>query len=299
MKIWNRSPRERLLAFLFICIAIFAGFFLRANFLLNKQFKLEAEKEEKMSKIFSALNLEAKSFFIYDITKEKRIYGLNENEVRPLASLTKIMTAITALRQRDQNDIVKIDSDSLQEEGDTGLFANEVWRLSDLIKLTLISSSNDGAMSLGRDSISFVEKMNNTAKEIGILESRFFNPTGLDSRDKPGGLGTARESAMMLYFGLKNYPEIFGATARDNIKLKSLSGFSHEVINTDILAGQIDGLLASKTGFTDLAGGNLVIVFEPDSHNMIAITVLGSSYNGRFEDMKKLIETTKGILENE
>ena len=73
------------------------------------------------------------------------------------------------------------------------------------------------------------------------------------------------------------------------INLKSESGFEHNFKNTNILIGKIPNLLFSKTGFTEIAGGNLVVIFKDKGGREIAVTLLGSTFDGRFADMEKIV----------
>lgn len=260
---------------------------------------------------FQSVQLSAHSAFVYDAKKNKKIFGLNEDSQLPLASLTKIMTAETALRILPENTIIQIDNDSLATEGDSGLFSNEKWLLKDLLSLTLVESSNDGAMAIaetagavGKEGITHVEAINNfvgmmnsEAKEFGLLGTYFLNPTGLDQSDSvSGGYGSARDVANLFWKAISDYPIIFGTTRYNDVQLTSLSSLRHVVKNTNEQVGNIPSLLGGKTGFTDLAGGNLVIAFDAGVDRSIVISVLGSTIDGRFSDIEKLVWATLEYL---
>ena len=229
----------------------------------------------------------------------------------PLASLTKVMTAVTAYAFLSDSANVKILLEYLEPEGDSGLVVDDIWRASDLRDFTLLTSSNDGAFALaavaesqtaekgGDPQAQFLKAMNNKAAEIGLSNSRFFNEHGLDREmDRGGAYGSARDMALLFEYTLKNYPEILEAT-----RYKSLQFGSAEKVyaadNTNIFINEIPGILASKTGFTDLAGGNLVIAFDSGLNRPIIISILGSTEEGRFADTLKLVNASlKYIQEN-
>ena len=103
--------------------------------------------------------------------------------------------------------------------------------------------------------------------------------------------------AMLFEYALKNYPEVLEATRYKNLHFASTEKI-YSVENTNVIVDQIPNLIASKTGYTDLAGGNLIIAFDAGLGRPIIITVLGSTEEGRFADVLKLVEATKQQLPN-
>ena len=94
----------------------------------------------------------------------------------------------------------------------------------------------------------------------------------------------------MALYALKAYPEIFNATVIPEINLTSESGFSHNFKNTNTIIEKIPNLLFSKTGFTDVAGGSLAIIFRDKKGDEIAVALLGSTFEERFSDMEKIVD---------
>jgi D-alanyl-D-alanine carboxypeptidase len=88
-------------------------------------------------------------------------------------------------------------------------------------------------------------------------------------------------------------PEIFTATTRAKLDIVSDSGIAHRAENTNTGAAATTGIIGSKTGYTDLAGGNLVVVVDIGIDHPVVIAVLGSSRDGRFVDVERLIEATE------
>ena len=288
----------------------------------NEQ-KNNGEEIVRIKKTFPEVNILAKSAYVWDVENQRVIYAKNEKEPLPLASLTKVMTALVAWESRGDYDKIKITSDSIRQEGDSGLANEEKWKLKDLIDFSLITSSNDGiyavasAIESRRSSSTtmnmtgdqenesdtksarenFIDLMNKKAKDISLNQTFYLNETGLDSSDNvSGGYGSAEDMAKLFAYTIKNNPEILEATAYDAIKLVSLDDIDHKAKNTNEITGEIPSLIASKTGYTDISGGNLIVAFDLGLMRPIIISVLGSTIEGRFDDMKKLIGAAVGYL---
>ena len=105
--------------------------------------------------------------------------------------------------------------------------------------------------------------------------------------------------ARMVALFYRTYPDIFNATTHERVTVQTLNGPLSGVPNTNTALNQFVGLSGSKTGFTDLAGGNLAIIFDVSLGKPVVIVVLGSCKEGRFEDMRKLYDLTKEIYRSE
>jgi len=287
-----KSNHALLYAVLFV-IALEAILFCVHDYKMNQALMLEEYRLEQAQLILAKVEIEAKAFSVYDVDEKKFIYGKNDDVALPLASLSKIMTIIAALNTYNTHDILTISEEGLKQVGDYGLFANEKWRVGDLAKLTLLVSANDGAYTFSENIPNFLEKINEKAKKIGAQKALFLTSTGLDIEEgkKASTFASAQDVNIMAGFAYKDYPKIFGATVLPELHLKSESGFDHVFKNTDIILEHIPNLLFSKTGYTNVAGGNLTIIFKNKLGHDIAVTILGSSFEGRFEDMKKIVAT--------
>jgi len=256
---------------------------------------------------FPTTALQAEAAYVYDIRTGEVLFAQNEDKRLPLASLTKIMSALVAQEIGLKHNTVTISEAALGAEGDSGLLRDEKWSLEDLLNFSLISSSNDGiraaALTLGalsrRDVSSeeiindFVGAMNQKAGEIGLKNTYFWNETGLDESDVKGGAyGSARDISVLMRYIFEHHPEIFSMTREPVVNFTSLDNKVHTAKNTNDIISDIPGLLASKTGYTSTAGGSLSIIFDPELGHPIAITVLGSSEGGRFDDMRTLVNAT-------
>lgn len=234
------------------------------------------------------LNLEAKSACVFDLRTNKFIFELNGNTQLPLASLTKLMTALTAKENMPEGTIIEIADEAIAQEGNNGLIAGEKWLLKDLLRAMLISSSNDAAhaiaLSYGNSDEPFIKLMNKMAGEIGLKQTFFLNATGLDySENIAGAYGSCENIAKLLAYIIKNQPELMDATTQHSVVINGTT-FS----NTNVLVEKIPFLIGGKTGYSDLAGGNLTIICNKNINNPIIIVVLGSSVDGRFNDVEKL-----------
>ncbi len=253
---------------------------------------------------FANIGLEAKAVVVWDVVNQHEIFAKNSDLPLPLASLTKVMTVVTASDMLPKTGQIQILSEYLQPEGDSKLVVGDSWAASDLIDFTLVTSSNDGALALAAVAESldasspedahtkFVKKMNETAEEIGLSNSKFWNEHGLDQElDRGGAYGSAKDMALLFQYTMNKYPDLLEATRYKSLALSSKEAI-YDATNTNTFVDQIPGLLASKTGYTELAGGNLVIAFDAPLNRPIIISVLGSTADGRFTDTLKLVEAT-------
>ncbi len=254
-------------------------------------------------KIFPQTNLEAKAAIVYQLKTGHPLFEKNADTRLSLASITKIMTTLLTMKKLPEENILEIDLPALSEEGDSGLRLGEHWSRNELVKFMLVNSSNDAARALAlaveaSSARPFVSLMNESAKTLGLTNTYFLNPTGLDSSSSlAGSFGSARDVAHLFGYVITRYPEIFEATRLSAYNAISQEGYRHLTINTNPNSITIPGFIASKTGFTDLAGGNLVMAFDAGVGNPIVIVVLGSSHAGRFTDASALIHATLKYFE--
>ena len=283
----------------------------------NSQNELSAS----VANAFDGLSLDAEAAYVYDINKNQVLFALHPDEKLPLASITKIMTTLVARENASESALITITKDDLSTEGDTGFLVGEHWRMGDLLNAMLIISSNDGAHTIARfigsggqpvapaDEAAarthFVQMMNAQAQSLGLTEMAFFNESGLDivststasstiNHDRPlltpGSYGSAHDVALLLTDLWKKYPANLEITTLPAARIVSQDNIAHVLPNTDEDVGKIPGLIASKTGYTTLAGGNLAVIFDRGINDPVVAVVLGSSYKGRFNDMTKLVD---------
>ncbi|MBU2109746.1 serine hydrolase [Patescibacteria group bacterium] len=275
-----------------IIIAIFSAAFLFLYFLGGNtaQAPLEFRNGTPPLKTapFENINLEAKSAYIYDVVKEKSIFELNADSQLPLASLTKLMTAVVAKENIPEWMLIDIGEESVLQEGDSGFMLGERWKIADLIDAMLISSSNDAAAAIALNSEDFISLMNKKSADLNLVQTYFLNATGLDLTNYlSGGYGSAKDVAKLMDYLVKKHSSLLEVTRYDSLKINS-----RNFKNTNKLIEHLPGIIGSKTGFSDLARGNLAVVFDMGLEHPVIIVALGSSEEGRFEDIEKLYNET-------
>lgn len=239
---------------------------------------------------FSSVVVEGRAYVVYDLISHEVIAGKNEQEMLPLASLTKVMTALTAKIHYPVDKKVVITPDNIDGGFDLGLRNKQSWSLTELLKYTLVFSSNDGAEAIADNFGSqdlFIKTMNDDARTLG-LNLTFTDPAGLDHGSSLGGKGSALDVAKLLGIAKEAIPEVLDATTKKRQTVLSGSGRVSGVPNTNQHIESFPGAEASKTGFTDLAGGNLGVIVDVSVGHPVAIVVLGSTRQGRFVDVENL-----------
>ena len=162
----------------------------------------------------------------------------------------------------------------------------------------MVASLNDGAAAIAYATASSKnrsqsETLASAASALGLSQTYAVNGSGLDVNAAiSGGYGSARNLAELAGALIKKAPTIAAATIQNTAQAISEGGTVFKVKNTDPMVDSIPGLLLSKTGYTDLAGGNLALVFDAGIGHPIAVIVLGSSMKARFTDGTALVAAT-------
>jgi len=269
---------------------------------------VDIDKDEEIN--FANVTVGAQSALVFDVRNNKILYEKNADKVLPLASITKLMTALVAKEIIDDNSRVTIGEEAIDQSGDGGVSLGEKFSYQNLSNLTLVSSSNDGAYALAAaaglalsqsdPAAAFVKAMNVRAEELGLNSMSFRNPTGLDiTETESGAYGNAKDVSKLMSYIVENYPEVLEETSKSSDVVYNEAGQRHQVENTNEVADMIVNLLASKTGYTTLAGGNLVVEFDAALDRPVIVVVLGSTYQGRFSDVLRLVEATRNQLKTE
>jgi len=247
------------------------------------------------------LELKAKSAISIKIgrsLKEKTLFRKNTSEILPLASLTKLMTALVVLEDPnyDLKGLVTVSKTAASQE-DVPNYGNlkvgENFTVEKLLELMLSYSSNDSAYALAEliGVENFINKMNFKARELGITQTQFLNPTGLDPESLFYGQNTQRyfnystadDLAVLAKYIFKNHPVIFETTLKKKAYTVN-NGIS------DLVLADSQKMLGGKTGYTDEALGCLAFLFRDESGNVFLNVILGSpSVESRVKDAQKLI----------
>lgn len=239
--------------------------------------------------------LTGRAAIVYDTTTGQVLYAKNADVVLPLASLTKLIAAQAVLARRAADARTTITTEALDREGDWGFWLGEEWPVDDLIRFSLAASSNDAiaAAAIGVLGDDRVDLINEEAHHVGLSSTQVYNSTGLDvAEDQAGGYGTARDVVLLTAAFLREHPTFFETTAAPSV---TISNGSRTLVATSTATPLLDmpGLIGAKTGYTDLAGGNLVAAFDLELGHPVVIAVLGSTRQGRFEDVKTLLEAVR------
>ncbi len=237
--------------------------------------------------------INAKAGLVYDTRSGRFLFAKNSRIKLPVASLTKILSAIVVLENLNPKDTVKIPKEVLKVDAEKqSLYLGEEITVQDLLKLTLIESSNDAAYALAwyanTKSINFVDKMNDKAQTLNMIDSHFLDPAGLNDN----AYSTAEDLIKLVKHSLK-YGLIWDILTEKSIVVKSTDGkIEHKLESTNQLFGVIPDIVGGKTGHTDKAQGCMILAIEiPDKNDKIISVVLGSSV--RFDDTKTLIDWVK------
>lgn len=248
---------------------------------------------------YDSVKLSAKAAIVYDLTTGKVLYQKNAEAQLPLASLTKLLTLYAAADALAESAPVTITAEALATEGESGFREGDTFTFRDAARLAVVASSNDAAEAIAEAATKARHAPNGTsllasaASSIGLTQTYALNGTGLDENGKiSGGYGSAHDIALLAAALLRRIPAIMHATTDNSVTATSLAGSSYTLKNTNPEVSRIPGLMLSKTGYTDLAGGNLAVVFDAGIGHPVAIVVLGSTRDERFTDVDRLVQAT-------
>ena len=214
----------------------------------------------------------ARAVCLYNATDGEIIYGYNENEKMSPASITKIVTAITAIEMGTPSSAVVIDKKSSMTEGSSiYLKAGEKLTLEQLLYGLMLNSGNDAANAIatyfGYDG--FVGEMNEIAKWAGAYNSSFENPSGLDGKNH---YVTASDMARITAYALEN-EDFSKIVATKTAVIKSENGNERYLKNHNKLLWESDDYIGVKTGFTKKAGRTLVSAVKKNGKTYICVTL--------------------------
>jgi serine-type D-Ala-D-Ala carboxypeptidase (penicillin-binding protein 5/6) len=269
----------------------------------------EVVKQEPVA-VVPEPQLEASAAYVWDVRHQRALYNKSANTQLPLASITKLMTSLVALETLKPDAKVPMTLAAISQDGPSDFRDGEIFGAQALSDFSLVSSSNDGEYALAAAAAAalskngststalFIDAMNKKAEEIGLSQTYFINPTGLDeSTTKSGAYGSARDMAFLMEYLLEYHPQVLEGTTEKYTRVRGKE--IHTATNTNEIITQIPGVLASKTGYTDLAGGNLLIAFDAGLNRPVIVSVLGSSREGRFKDVAALISYAQKRIASE
>jgi D-alanyl-D-alanine carboxypeptidase len=232
----------------------------------------------------------AKSVLIYDLTTNKTIFEHKAFERMPMASLTKIMTAIVALENKRSDDHYTVHKEDLVGEDSMGLEEGEILHLEELLYGLMLQSGNDAAEVIARNypggRTAFISAMNNKAKALGLENTVFSNPSGLQGDGVQ--YTTAYDLLVMTKYMLDNFPIMRKIVATyEYVIPKTTTHKEYHLFNETNLLTTYPGVQGVKTGFTPEAGMCLISYLEYGDHKIIGILL--NSKNRR-EEMKNFLD---------
>lgn len=242
--------------------------------------------------------IEAKAALAKDLVSHEVLFKKNEKEALALASLAKIISALLVLDKNKLDEEVVISQDAVLAPEPSSLKVGEHFKVGDLLAMVMVESSNDAISALVEHTIQkeskdrdwFLDLMRQKAEVFDALSMNFYNISGLDiSAEISGGYGSAEDVMKIAESSLGSPLWQFGE-AREIISRERIK---HALKPTNNLAPELTPLIGAKTGYTDLAGGNLLVIVEYPIGHPLGIVVLGSSEQGRFSDVKKILEWIK------
>lgn len=230
----------------------------------------------------------ARIFVAGDLDTGQVLVSRKSTETWPLASLTKLMTAVVALRDIAPDEPVTIVPVPGGNPSRPVLPAGETFAMKDVLNVMLVASANEAAESLaahiGRER--FLAEMNETAQEWGLTRTSYVDASGLAA----GNRSTAREILTIAQRVQAANPEVFQATRRASVTVYAQgTGVAYTAYATHELVRD-PGFLGGKTGYTDEARGNLLSLFQVGPRTE-ALIVLGS--DDRFGDTRRLLKQLK------
>lgn len=233
--------------------------------------------------------LSASGVAIFDLNSGQRLYGRFSSYQRPMASLTKLMTALIIAENHTMDDVVQIPQSVTRVQGNVAyLPPGKHFTVGDLLSALLINSANDAAMTLAQyhsgSTEAFVDEMNARALKLGMASTSFTNPAGLDN---PAHWSTPEDIAWLSMFVVSN-PEIDKRLGRAGQRIYSKEGDSIALYHTHQLLHEAGPVMAGKTGTTNDAGECLMSVIRNGEH-MYVVVLMNSSQ--RYKDMQEIISS--------
>ena len=284
--------------FIFKVITIFSLIFI--FFIINSRYifadDIESEVSDEITINTSAnidsdlSNINSRAYVVIDRATNLVLVGKNETQKRKMASTTKIMTATVIIENCNLSDTVEISKKSAGTGGSRlGLKVGDKITVNDLLYGLMLCSGNDAAVALAEycsGSVEeFAKKMNEKASSLGLSNTHFITPHGLDSDEH---YTTAYELALLTNYALKN--DTFARIVGTQNYTVTINGYPKILKNTNELLGNLNGVYGVKTGFTNGANRCLVTSCKRNGMDIICVVLGADTKNFRTKDSISLIE---------
>jgi len=225
------------------------------------------------------IDINAESAIAIDMPSNRILYGKNVFAVRPIASITKLMTALIAVENMNLSDVATVSQNAIRTEGSSAsLVTGEELTIEQLLYAALLESSNDAAVAIGEfydstrpeGSGKFVDLMNQRAEQLALKDTSFIEPSGLDAGNQTTSFGVAnilwvafQNETLRVIMGTSTY-----TTGPGNRE------FTHSWVNLNTLVGAYEDILAGKTGYTEEAGPSMALLSatsNPDKYIVVVV----------------------------
>ncbi|WP_236050630.1 D-alanyl-D-alanine carboxypeptidase family protein [Nonomuraea cypriaca] len=244
-----------------------------------------------------APSVRARSAYVVDSTGTIH-FGKRETKRAPVASLVKIMTAYVVLREARLSDTIKITATDVRYAASggaatAGLRAGERFTVRDLLYALMLPSGADAANALARrygpGKTAFVAKMNRTAHDLGLADTRYTNADGMPTPAN-GGYSTAVDQARLAYRALGSGTFMTVVGKETHKVAKTAVHRAHTWRNTNKLLSRADGVLGVKTGYTRAAGYCLLFAGERNGRLVVGVLLGESADDRRFTTAERLLD---------
>lgn len=249
----------------------------------------------------TAPEVTAKAAFFIDINTGQVLFEKNENDRLPIASLTKIMTVIVTLENKSWDNTYTISDTAANMEPDhMELIAGEKLTAEELLDGVFTVSANDAAEALAEGSVNsrdeFINLMNQKAKQIGMNNTLFINPTGLEE-DNKNQYSSAFDVALMSRYAIVHWPHLIDISDKPQIYLPATSAHQDYTLNSGInLLTTYPGVIGFKTGYTPNAGLTLVTLAKRDNHQVLGVILNSDDRRGEARELLDYSFKKLGVL---
>lgn len=259
---------------------------------VDNEGEFENTVEVTASSVTALPKTNSRRYIVYDRISKSMIIGKNEDVKSAMASTTKIMTTIVILEKSDLDETVTVSAKAGGTGGSRlGLKRGDKASVKDLLYGLMLRSGNDAAVALaehvGGSVKGFAELMNEKAIELGLTNTHFVTPHGLDDANH---YTTALELAKLTDYAMNN--ETFAKIVGTKSTTIYINNQSRQINNTNELLGVLNGVVGVKTGFTNNAGRCLVTETKRNNMDIITIVLGADTKKDRTKDSVNLIEYT-------
>lgn len=240
-------------------------------------------------------NILANNYILLDAESKVTMTARGARDRVPIASITKVMTAIITIENADMKKVVTIEQSDVDVTGSKiGLVKGEQITIENLLNGLMVKSGNDCAQALSRavfgNQNNFIEKMNQKAKGLRLTDTKYLDPHGLSQE----AYSSAYDQAILFSYALKNqkFKKLIGTS---EVEIASTDNrYKHKIENSNRLVTQemhFSGIIGGKTGFTFEAGHSLVSAAQRDDHTLISVILKtkASTNEASAEETSKLL----------